>query len=217
MESGEPVGQGGAKLSPRGPSPTPSPSVRLDPGARREIAQAAHHLRRAQRRRVQELTVGGQPQAHFGDVRSAARTRQHAGGDLRRQRQRRAVVRGVAPGGAHHLRVAGVAADPQRLAVKSCSWTNRSLQERIERIRFGRSWARRRPCRRYSARCRGRRHRHLGADHGRDREPARADRARAGTTGRRAPRAPSSPSCGASPRTARFQLFGHVRGAFTAR
>ena len=62
------------------------PAVRLDHRARRQDAQAADHLGRAQRRRVQELAVGREPEADVGDVRAAARARQHAGRHLRRQR-----------------------------------------------------------------------------------------------------------------------------------
>ena len=40
-----------------------------------ETPQAAHHLGRAARRRVQELAVGDEPEADLGDVRAAARAR----------------------------------------------------------------------------------------------------------------------------------------------
>ena len=82
-------GQGGAQPAPRDHLRRRQPAVRLDPRARGEDAEAAHHLGRAQRRGVQELAVGREPEADVGHVRAAARARQHAGRHLRRQRQRR--------------------------------------------------------------------------------------------------------------------------------
>ena len=114
MESGEPVVKAARNLRRETISDAVEPALRLDPGPRHQDAAAAHHLGRAPRRGVQELALGGEPQAHLGHVRAAARARQHAGGHLRRQRQRGRAVRRLAPGGAVGLRGAGLAAGAQR-------------------------------------------------------------------------------------------------------
>ena len=66
------------------------PAVGLDHRARRQDAASRSSSRDALNdEAVQELAVGREPEADLGDVRAAARARQHAGRHLRRQRQRR--------------------------------------------------------------------------------------------------------------------------------
>ena len=150
MESGEPVRQGRAQPPPREHRRRRPPALRLDHRARGQDAEAAHHLRRAQRRRVQELAVGREPQADVGDVRAAARARQPA-----RASSTSATTTSRELFDESHLEVLTVFAAQASLLVAqraaastSCKLDNRSLHERH------RADPLRRDPRRVAARCR---------------------------------------------------------------
>ena len=155
MESGEPV----VKVARNIRRETISDAVRqLSDSIIEHVvktAQADHHLRRAQRRGVQELAVGRESEIDVGDVRAAARTRQHHRRHLRRQRPRRPAVRPVAPGDPDGVRRAGLAAGAQRAAgQRAASSTTDRCTTGSSRSASARSSARRRACRRSSASCR---------------------------------------------------------------